>query len=50
MEILDLDKRKELSCPKCGRPLVIKHLDEDRAKFLGRGGIASSYTTFPTVR
>jgi hypothetical protein len=34
---LDLDKRTELSCPKCGRPLVIEHVDPDHAHFLGCG-------------
>jgi len=37
MITLDLDKRTELSCPKCGKPLVIQHVDADHAHFLGCG-------------
>jgi len=33
---LDLDKRTELTCPKCGKPLLIEDTD-DRARFLGCG-------------
>jgi hypothetical protein len=35
--MLDLDKRKELHCPKCGKPLVIYQTAEGCARFAGCG-------------
>jgi hypothetical protein len=37
MVTLDLDKRTELCCPKCGKPLLIEPLSENRSRFLGCG-------------
>lgn len=37
MMTLDLDKRTELTCPKCGRPLIAQPLPEDRVRFEGCG-------------
>jgi len=34
---LDLNKRSELCCPKCGKPLVAESLSEERVRFLGCG-------------
>ena len=34
---LDLNKRTELCCPKCGKPLLVEPISETRSKFLGCG-------------
>jgi len=35
--MLDLDKRTELCCPKCGKPLLVEFISETRARLLGCG-------------
>lgn len=35
--MLDLGKRDELHCPKCGKPLVAYQTDEGRMRFGGCG-------------
>ena len=34
---LDLNKRTELCCPMCGKPLLVQPLPEGRARFDGCG-------------
>jgi hypothetical protein len=37
MLALDLNKRTELSCPKCGKPLIVQPVPGGRARFDGCG-------------
>jgi hypothetical protein len=37
MMTLDLDKRAELSCPKCGKPLIAQPRPDGRVRFDGCG-------------